>query len=88
MPGVAGARIAKVNVPIMPGNTICSAVVAGRAAFIHPTATPSSAKRVESPTIPRFTCAFPPRCQGAIPILRKRMVYVVVAPGPSVGDGP
>ena len=55
MPGVAGARTVKVNVPIPPGGTNSSAVVATRFAESQPTFMPSSANFSESPRTPRLT---------------------------------
>jgi len=61
----------KVNVPIAPGATVASTVVAVRFALIQPTAI--SAKAVESSTTPRLTCLpATPRCHVVVPVLRKR----------------
>src|SRR5688500_5101564 len=87
-PVCSGARTVKVNVPVPPGATVSSWVVATRSAESQFTDMPSAANDLESPLMPRFAC-FPttPRTHVAVPVFRKRTVTDVVVPGARVGHG-
>src|SRR5207302_4352949 len=88
VPGVIGARTLNVKVPVCPGATDASAVVARRFTEIHPSFIPRAANAVVSPFRPRFAC-FPatPFCHVAVPVFVKWTVSCVELPGASVGQG-
>src|SRR5438046_479184 len=87
VPGVAGARTLNVNVPVCPGATVFSTVVASRLADSQPSFIPRLAKVSVSPLSPRFACfSATPFCQVAVPVFWNRTVKVVDVPGARVGQ--
>src|SRR5207245_2463054 len=87
VPGAIGARTLNVKVPVCPGGTVLSTVVARRFAESHPLFIPRFAKTSESPLRPRFACwPATPFCQVAVPVFWNFTVSEVDAPGASVGQ--
>ena len=88
VPGAMGARTLNVNVPVWPGPTVASVVVARRLPESQPSFMPRFANVSVSPLSPRFAC-FPttPFCQVAVPVFWNFTVSDVDAPATSVGHG-
>src|SRR5256885_16071973 len=88
VPGVIGALTLKVNVPVWPGPTVASVVVASRLPESHPSFIPRFAKVRVSPLSPRVACLpDTPFCQVAVPVFWNFTVSEVDVPATSVGHG-
>ncbi len=86
VPRASGARTLKVKVPVWPGATVLSTVVASRFAESQPLFMPRFANTRESPFRPRFACCpATPFCHVTVPVFWNFTVSDVEAPGTSVG---